>query len=459
MDYDYHNDRHTPEELSMIFAEKGWNKVVAFQTRNPLHKAHVEMTLRATKGLDANLLIHPVVGMTKPGDVDHYTRVRCYNHALKKYPENMALISLLPLAMRMGGPREALWHALIRKNYGCTHLVVGRDHAGPGNNKNGKPFYGSFDAQELLLKYQEEIGIEMVPFKFMVYLPKDKCYEEFDEIKDGVEFQTISGSELRERLDKGKGVPEWFTYPEVANELEAYGLNIRSDPRFLILKFPYFADVVTTFFLPKFPNILENFFARPIRDDLNIPKEVQWFLMPFDEKDLKQIKEQIKNMEPILKEEERLNHQFPIEAAYLGEQTRDKSLLIDIAAAKLLKLPDLKELDREREEAFSILEQQFDKLDNTQLGYKVDRKREALMLLTYKMNIKNPKHRLGLYFHFLKNRYIGEDGEVHLKINDEEDLRKFVEEKHSQVNRMIKSKNFTEIERQGAKKMIKATKR
>jgi len=219
--YDYHNDRHTPDELSMIFAEKGWNKVVAFQTRNPLHKAHVEMTLRATKGLDANLLIHPVVGMTKPGDVDHYTRVRCYNHALKKYPENMALMSLLPLAMRMGGPREALWHALIRKNYGCTHLVVGRDHAGPGNDKNGKPFYGSFDAQELLLKHQEEIGIEMVPFKFMVYLPRDKCYEEFDEIKDGVEFKTISGSELRERLDKGKGVPEWFTYPEVANELEA----------------------------------------------------------------------------------------------------------------------------------------------------------------------------------------------------------------------------------------------
>ena len=244
----------------------------------------------------------------------------------------------------------------------------------------------------------------------------------------------------------------------VANELEAYGLNIRSDPRFLILKFPYFADMVTTFFLPEFPNILEKFFARPTRDNLNIPKEVQWFLMPFNEKDLKQIKEQIKNMEPILKEEERLNRQFPIKAAYLGEQTLDKSLLIDIAAAKLLKLPDLKEMQRESEKAFSILEQQFNKLDNTRLGYKVDRKREALMLLTYKMNIKDPKQRMKLYFHFLKNRYIGKNGEVDLKITDEEDLRKFIKEKQSQVNRMMKSKNFTEIERQGAKRMLKATK-
>jgi len=240
-----------------------------------------------------------------------------------------------------------------------------------------------------------------------------------------------------------------------ANELEAYGLNIRSDPRFLILNFPYFADTVTAFFLPEFPNILDRFFSRPTRDDLNIPKEVQWFLMPFDDESLQQLKEQIKNMEPILKEEERLNHQFPIEAAYLGEQTRNMSLLLDIAAAKLLPLPGLKEIASEREEAFSILEQQFNKLDNTRLGYKIDRKREALMMLTYKMNIKDPKLRLTLYFHFLKNRYIRPNGEVHLKITDEEDLRKFIEEKRLQVNRMMKSKNFTEIERQGADKMLK----
>ena len=218
--YDYQNDRHAPEELRNYFKENGWEKIVAFQTRNPLHRAHVEMTRRASNDLDAKLLIHPVVGMTKPGDVDHYTRVRCYQHVLKKYPKNSAMMSLLPLAMRMGGPREALWHALIRKNYGCTHLVVGRDHAGPGNDKNGQPFYGPYEAQELLLKHQDEIGIEMVPFKFMVYLPQEDKYEAIDEIKKGTEFQTISGTELRQLLDEGKGIPEWFSYKEVAKELE-----------------------------------------------------------------------------------------------------------------------------------------------------------------------------------------------------------------------------------------------
>ena len=218
--YDYKENRHTPEELKAIFREKGWEKIVAFQTRNPLHRAHVEMTIRASEDLNANLLIHPVVGMTKPGDVDHYTRVRCYQHVLPKYPENSAMMSLLPLAMRMGGPREALWHALIRKNFGCTHIVVGRDHAGPGNDKNGNPFYGPYDAQELLLKHQDEIGIEMVPFKFMVYLPKEDRYEAIDAIEKGTDFKTISGTELRDLLDEGKGIPEWFSYKEVAQELE-----------------------------------------------------------------------------------------------------------------------------------------------------------------------------------------------------------------------------------------------
>ncbi|MBT6717101.1 MAG: hypothetical protein HOB18_05590 [Nitrospina sp.] len=241
-----------------------------------------------------------------------------------------------------------------------------------------------------------------------------------------------------------------------ANELEAYGLNIRSDPRFLMLNFPYFADTVTAFFMPEFPEILDRFFARPTREDLIIPKEVQWFLMPFDDESLATLSIQIKKMEPILKEVERLNRKFPIEAAYLGEQTRALSLLLDIAAAKVLSLPDLKELKSERKEAFSILEQQFSKLDNTRLGYRVDRKREALMILTYKMKIKDPQIRLALYFHFLKHRYIGSDGEITLKVSDEKDLQKFVEEKRVQVTRMMKSKNFTEIERQGAARMLKA---
>ena len=218
--YDYQHLRHTPEVLKQKFQEMGWNNIVAFQTRNPLHRAHVEMTLRAIKEINANLLIHPVVGMTKPGDVDHYTRVRCYNHVLDKYPDNSAILSLLPLAMSMGGPREALWHAIIRKNYGCTHLIVGRDHAGPGNDKDGNPFYGPYDAQDIIEKYKDEIGIQMVPFKFLVFLPDQNSYKPIDEVPDGIDYKTVSGSELRKHLDEGTDIPDWFTYQEVAKELQ-----------------------------------------------------------------------------------------------------------------------------------------------------------------------------------------------------------------------------------------------
>ncbi|MDA9946491.1 bifunctional sulfate adenylyltransferase/adenylylsulfate kinase [Candidatus Marinimicrobia bacterium] len=218
--YDYKDLRLSPKNLKQKFKDLGWDNIVAFQTRNPLHKAHVEMTLKALEDLDANLLIHPVVGMTKAGDVDHYTRVRCYQHVLNKYPKNKAILSLIPLAMRMGGPREALWHALIRKNYGCTHLIVGRDHAGPGLNKEGNPFYGPYDAQEMLQKFEEEIGIKMVPFKFLVYLPDENNYKPIDEIPSDTNYKTVSGTQLRDYLDKGKDIPEWFTYKEVANELQ-----------------------------------------------------------------------------------------------------------------------------------------------------------------------------------------------------------------------------------------------
>jgi len=237
-----------------------------------------------------------------------------------------------------------------------------------------------------------------------------------------------------------------------ANELEAYGLNIRSDSRFLFLNFPYFADTITAFFLPEFPKMLDRFFARQINEDLSIPKEVQWFLMPFDDESLTKLSQAIKKMEPVLQEMGRLNRKFPVKAAYLGEQTRALSLLLDIAAAKLLPLPKIMESDNK--EAFSILGQQFDKLDNTRLGYRIDRKREALMILTYKMQIKDPKKRLGIYFHFLKDRYVGADGEISLKVSDKEDLKNFIEEKHVQITRMMKSKNFTEIERQGATKLL-----
>ncbi|HSL27494.1 MAG TPA: bifunctional sulfate adenylyltransferase/adenylylsulfate kinase [Acidimicrobiia bacterium] len=217
--YDFRQLRKTPADLREEFTKRGWTRVVAFQTRNPMHRAHVELTMRAATEVGANLLIHPSVGMTKPGDVDHYTRVRCYQAVLDRYPHNTAAVSLLPLAMRMGGPREAVWHAIIRKNHGCTHLVVGRDHAGPGSDSTGKPFYGPYDAQELLAKHEEELGMSMVDFRMMVYAPELDTYFPEDEIPDGVKTVNISGTELRERLATGREIPAWFSYPEVVAEL------------------------------------------------------------------------------------------------------------------------------------------------------------------------------------------------------------------------------------------------
>lgn len=217
--YDFAPMRQTPAELRNHFAALGWRKVVAFQTRNPLHRAHVELTFRAASQLEANLLIHPVVGMTKPGDVDHYTRVRCYRAVLKHYPQNTAMLSLLPLAMRMGGPREAVWHAIIRKNYGCTHLIVGRDHAGPGKDSKGVPFYGPYDAQTLLQQHEKELGIQAVPFKMMVYLEDRDQFVPEDEVPAGARTKDLSGTELRERLMDGREIPHWFSFPEVITEL------------------------------------------------------------------------------------------------------------------------------------------------------------------------------------------------------------------------------------------------
>ena len=217
--YDFRARRDTPNELRAYFRKMGWRRVVAFQTRNPLHRAHQELTFRAAREAQANLLIHPVVGMTKPGDVDHFTRVRCYEAVLDKYPAATTHMSLLNLAMRMAGPREAVWHGLIRKNHGVTHFIVGRDHAGPGKNSAGDDFYGPYDAQELFRQHQEEMGIEMVPFKHMVYVQERAQYEPADEIEEGVTVLNISGTELRRRLQEGLEIPEWFSFPEVVKEL------------------------------------------------------------------------------------------------------------------------------------------------------------------------------------------------------------------------------------------------
>jgi sulfate adenylyltransferase len=217
--YDFKGRRDTPNELRAYFRKLGWTRVVAFQTRNPLHRAHQELTFRAAREAQANLLIHPTVGMTKPGDVDHFTRVRCYEAVLDKYPAATTHLSLLGLAMRMGGPREALWHAIIRKNHGLTHFIVGRDHAGPGKNSQGKDFYDPYAAQELVRQHQKEVGIEMVDFKQMVYVQEKAQYFPIDEVPEGATVLDISGTELRRRLREGLDIPDWFSFPEVVQEL------------------------------------------------------------------------------------------------------------------------------------------------------------------------------------------------------------------------------------------------
>ena len=217
--YDFKHLRDGPAEMRDRFRKLGWRKVVAFQTRNPMHRAHQEITLRAARDIEANLLIHPVVGMTKPGDVDHFTRVRCYEHILDRYPDQTTMLSLLPLAMRMGGPREAMWHAIIRKNFGCTHLIVGRDHAGPGKDSNGEDFYGPYDAQALLEEHADELDITMVPFQLMVYAENRAQYVPIDETSDDDTVLNISGTELRRRLAEGLDIPEWFSFPDVVEEL------------------------------------------------------------------------------------------------------------------------------------------------------------------------------------------------------------------------------------------------
>ena len=228
--YDFQDIRLTPAQTRERLASFGYENVVAFQTRNPLHRVHEELTKRATQDKDGVLLLHPVVGMTRPGDVDHFTRVRTYRAlAQRYYDSDRILLSLLPLAMRMAGPREAVWHAVIRRNYGANHLIVGRDHAGPGKNSKGEPFYGPYDAQELVESMSDELGVEVVPFRMMVYLPDEERYEEISKIGEETRTASISGTQVREEyLQNGKELPGWFTRPEVAQILaETYPPRFR----------------------------------------------------------------------------------------------------------------------------------------------------------------------------------------------------------------------------------------
>lgn len=226
--HDFVHLRHTPAQLKQLFKEKGWDKVIGFQTRNPMHRAHFELVKRAHEAIGAPVLVHPVVGMTKPGDVDYVTRVRTYNVVQQNYGKDFIHVSLLPLAMRMGGPREAVWHAIIRRNYGCTHFIVGRDHAGPGKNSQGEPFYDPYAARELAKQLAPEIGIEVVPSDEIAYSSKRATYVAEHELEKDEEVLNLSGTEFRRMLNEGEDIPEWFSFSESIDILKQ---SVKRDTR------------------------------------------------------------------------------------------------------------------------------------------------------------------------------------------------------------------------------------
>lgn len=225
---DFKQFRKTPAELKALFKERGWDKVVGFQTRNPMHRAHFELVKRAYEKTGAPVLVHPVVGMTKPGDIDYVTRVRTYDVVCNTHGKDFTELALLPLAMRMAGPREALWHAIIRKNYGCTHFISGRDHAGPGKGSDGKDFYGPYQARDLIAEYADEIGITLVPSDELAYSKTQGKYVTSDEITADDEIENISGTEFRRRLREGEEIPEWFSFKESIHILRE---SIKRDAR------------------------------------------------------------------------------------------------------------------------------------------------------------------------------------------------------------------------------------
>lgn len=218
--YDFRQQRHSPSQLKKIFKQRGWNKVIAFQTRNPIHRAHFELMSQAMEQSGAKLLLHPVVGQTKAADINHQTRVRCYEHIINKFPADSAMLSLLPLAMRMAGPREALWHALIRKNYGATHFIIGRDHAGPGNDSTGAPFYEPLAAQQLVKQHEAELQMQILTFDEFVYVANRGQYLPATATSEHDQILNISGTAFRNMLYNDEPIPAWFSFPEIITELK-----------------------------------------------------------------------------------------------------------------------------------------------------------------------------------------------------------------------------------------------
>ncbi len=217
--FDFKQLRLTPEEVRNIFKKFGWQRVVSFQTRHPVHRPTFEMTVNAMRQAKANLLLLPVVGTTKPGDFDHYTRVRCYREITRNYPPDSFVLNLLPLAMRLAGPRDAVLQSIIAKNYGCSHFIIGHDHASPGNDSSGKPYYKSHAARTLATDLSEEIGVEIIPFKEMVYLPIEDEFRSVDQVPEGTQTIALSGTDIRNRIMEGKRIHDWSTFPEVVAEI------------------------------------------------------------------------------------------------------------------------------------------------------------------------------------------------------------------------------------------------
>ncbi len=218
--FDFKQFRMSPKEVRGVYDKLGWHRIVGFQTRNPIQRIQFEMTIRALRQAKANLLLLTVTGMTKPGDFDHYTRVRCYREVTRHYPPNSFVLNLLPLSLRLAGPRDALLHAIIAKNYGCTHFIIGRDHASPGVSASGHPYYESHAAPRLTEEFSKEIGVEIVPFEELVYLPFEDEYRPADQVPEGVQYISFSSSDIRERIRSGRRIPEWATFPEVVKELK-----------------------------------------------------------------------------------------------------------------------------------------------------------------------------------------------------------------------------------------------
>ncbi|MGD9383787.1 MAG: bifunctional sulfate adenylyltransferase/adenylylsulfate kinase [Desulfobacterales bacterium] len=217
--FDFKQLRMTSLEIRNIYRKLGWHRVVGFQTRNPIQRPQLEMTLAAMRQARANLLLLPVTGMTKPGDFDHYTRVRCYRAVTRHYPPDSFILNLLPLSMRLSGPKDALLHTIIAKNYGCTHFIIGRDHASPGIDAGGNPFYQRDAAHRLTQEYSSEIGMTIIPFEELVYLPFEDEYRSQDQVPEGTQYISFSSSDIRERIRTGRRIPEWATFPEVEAEL------------------------------------------------------------------------------------------------------------------------------------------------------------------------------------------------------------------------------------------------